>query len=117
MVVREIGGLVEKMEEYTAVTLDLTVTKVAWEVAQNDPKLRKNGAEPLRPTMRPFKVELTTNPAHLLGDVADLGKKVDKIDYLTEQQRDLRQQVRSRQDAIPLCAHLPQLAVPCVWRG
>lgn len=52
IVVRDIGSLASTTQEYIDVTVGLETARVTWEKAQMDPKLRKAGKVPQRPTMR-----------------------------------------------------------------
>eukprot|EP00035_Acanthoeca_spectabilis_P009999 m.176273 g.176273 ORF g.176273 m.176273 type:complete len:825 (+) comp14895_c0_seq19:3120-5594(+) len=97
IVVRDIGSLASTTQEYIDVTVGLETARVTWEKAQMDPKLRKAGKEPQRPTMRrlPALTKVTHDPMGMLSDVKDVGKKVDTIDYLTERQAALREQIEA----------------------
>eukprot|EP00038_Savillea_parva_P022804 m.38680 g.38680 ORF g.38680 m.38680 type:complete len:810 (+) comp5690_c0_seq2:75-2504(+) len=87
---RQIGKLVAKTNEYKKVVLDLAKTMAAWEKKQNDPKLLEAGKVPERPRMRRMSV---ANPAAGLT-------KVDKIDYLEEQQRKLRAEIDAMREDV-----------------
>lgn len=73
------------MAEYTKVTLDLEKTRIAWEKAQADPKKKKKGKEPARPTVRRMS---SSNPTAGL-------QKMDKIEFLETKQAKLRGEIEA----------------------
>jgi hypothetical protein len=80
------------MAQYKAVTLDLAKTKIAWDKAQNDPKIAASGKAVQRPTVRQIS---PSNPGAGL-------QKVDKIEFLETKQSKLQEEIvaiRSDEDA------------------
>lgn len=80
------------MAQYKAVTLDLAKTKIAWDKAQNDPKIAASGKAASRPTVRQIS---PSNPGAGL-------QKVDKIEFLETKQSKLQEEIvaiRSDEDA------------------